>query len=271
MAMQFPTAREQVLRSGETTIGVIPELSLVTHFQVGSWPVLYRPAQTGNVKRWGIPLMLPNFGRLPDGLFEEKGTTLPMHGFGRNLPWSVIQQDDRSIRFQLNDSAETQAVFPYAFTFTATIEAHEQTLTYTLVLENRSAEVMPLAPGFHPYFTVAQEEKSRLIVSGLNEFSPLEVEWATQPPDVHYPFPHSVTVTVPSYGTFTIAEQPVNGRYLLAEMQVWSEPAAAPDHDFVCFEPIVAHEGGINRPADRLNIAPHSSETIVWQLSAQPR
>ncbi|HCJ36139.1 MAG TPA: hypothetical protein DHV65_17810, partial [Ktedonobacter sp.] len=83
--MQFPTARERVLTFGDTTIGFIPEICLVSHFQVGSWPILYRPAETGNVKRWGMPLMIPNFSRLKDGIFKEKNTTLPIHGFGRNL------------------------------------------------------------------------------------------------------------------------------------------------------------------------------------------
>jgi hypothetical protein len=62
--MNFPTPRERVLTRGNTLIGVIPELCLVSHFQVDSWQVLYRPAETGNVKRWGLPLMIPNFSRL---------------------------------------------------------------------------------------------------------------------------------------------------------------------------------------------------------------
>ena len=57
--MKFPTAREQVLTYGDTTIGIIPDICLVSHFQVGTWPVLYRPSETGNVKRWGMPLMIP--------------------------------------------------------------------------------------------------------------------------------------------------------------------------------------------------------------------
>ena len=35
-SMNFPTAREKVLREGSTTIGIIPEICLVSHFQVGS-------------------------------------------------------------------------------------------------------------------------------------------------------------------------------------------------------------------------------------------
>src|SRR6266567_1465328 len=106
--MQFPTSRERVLSSGSTTVGVIPDICLISHFQVGPWQVLYRPEETGNVKRWGLPLMIPNFSRLKDGVFKDKGTTLPVHGFGRNLPWMVIKQDTAYLSLQLSSSDATR-------------------------------------------------------------------------------------------------------------------------------------------------------------------
>jgi galactose mutarotase-like enzyme len=81
---------------------------------------------------------------------------------------------------------------------------------------------------------------------------------------------HRVIVRFPGRGTFTITELPCEARYSLANMQVWSEPASAPDHEFVCFEPTVHSEDALNRPADRLNIAPNSSQQIVLQLTAKP-
>src|SRR6266516_7409854 len=123
--MNFPIPREHVLTSGNTTIGVIPELSLVSHFQVGPWQVLYRPIETGNIERWGLPLMIPNFSRLKNGMFKEKGTILPIHGFGRSLPWTVIEQDSSRISIQLISNAETRRNYPYDFTFTATMVASE--------------------------------------------------------------------------------------------------------------------------------------------------
>lgn len=268
--MKFPTSREQVLRSGNTTIGVIPDICLVSHFQVGPWQVLYRPAETGNVKRWGLPLMIPNFSRLKDGIFKDKGTSLPMHGFGRLLPWTVTGQDSSSLTMQLNSSDATRPSYPYEFTFTAIIAAGEQTLTYTLMMENRSDEDMPIAPGFHPYFSVAQQDKTRLVVDSLPGFEASAIDWDTNPPDNAYPFPTSVTIQFPHTGTLTIAELPQEGTYALRNMQVWSEPPDKPDHAFVCFEPTVGSEDALNRPADRLTIAPHSTRQIVLQLTAKP-
>ncbi len=116
--MSFPTPREHILTCGNTIIGMIPDLCLITHFQVGSWPILYRPTQTGNIKRWGIPLMIPNFSRLNNGIFQEKGTTLPIHGFGRILPWTTIEKDSNHLIIQLSSSDATFASYPYEFTCT---------------------------------------------------------------------------------------------------------------------------------------------------------
>ena len=268
--MRFPTSREHVLTDGNTTVGVISDICLVSHLQVGPWQVLYRPQETGDVKRWGLPLMIPNFSRLKDGIFKDKGTTLPIHGFGRDLPWTIVEQDSAHLRMQLHSSDATRPDYPYEFTFSASIVAGDGTLTYTLTMENRSEEDMPIAPGFHPYFAVAQQDKAKLVTDGPAGFAAAAFDWDNHPPDNPYAFPHHVTIQVPQQGTLTIAELPQDGIYRLAVMQVWSEPASRPDHAFVCFEPTVGSEDALNRPADRLTITPHTSQSIVLQLVAKP-
>src|ERR1700730_3282242 len=268
--MTFPTPRERVLRYGNTTIGIIPDICLVSHFQVGTWRVLYRPDETGNVKRWGMPLMIPNFSRLKDGIFQEKDTTLPIHGFGRNLPWIVTEQNETSLTMQLSSSDATRPSYPYEFTFISGILAGEGTLTYTLTMENRGDDPMPIAPGFHPYFTVAQEQKAALVTDGPPGFAVGDFDWVEHIPDNSYPFPHRMPFRFPGRGVLSIEELPQKGQFALQNMQVWSEPPTKPDHDFVCFEPTVGSEDALNRPADRLTIAPHTSQQIVLQLTAKP-
>lgn len=267
--MNFPTAREHVLACGGTIIGIIPEICLVSHFQVGDRRVLYRPEETGNVKRWGLPLMIPNFSRLKDGVFLEKGTSLPIHGFGRNLPWTVTESSDTALAMQLQSSDVTRPMYPYEFSFIAKIEAGEGSLTYTLTMQNRGDEAMPIAPGFHPYFEVAQEDKAGLVTNGPPGFAVQDFDWVERIPDNPYPFPHAVSVTFPKKGTLHIEELPQQQQaeqYSLRNMQVWSEPPYKPDHDFVCFEPTVGSEDALNRPADRLEIEPGGSRIIVLQL-----
>lgn len=267
--MHFPMEREKVLTSGNTTIGIMSEICLVSHFQVGDWRVLYRPDETGNVKRWGLPLMIPNFSRLKDGIFQEKHTTLPIHGFGRTMPWTVTEEDGTRLSMQLLSSDATRQSYPYEFTFTATIEAGAGTLTYTVTMENRGDETMPIAPGFHPYFAVAQEDKSRIVADGLPGFHISDYDWVRNIPDKANPFPHRVTVQIPRGGMLTIEEIPGSDGYALANMQVWSDEPERPDHDFVCFEPTVSSEDALNRPDDRLNIAPRSSRQFMLRLTAK--
>nr|BBH93627.1 hypothetical protein KTA_18260 [Thermogemmatispora argillosa] len=269
--LRFPTERERVLRAAETLVGVIPDLCLVSHFQVGNWEVLYRPVTTGNVRRWGLPLMIPNFSRLRNGVFVEKGTSLPIHGFGRLLPWSLLAADEQRVELELRSNETTRACYPYEFTFRVTVAVSPATLTYTLTMENRSAEMMPIAPGFHPYFAVAQADKPRLQVQGLPGFEAATIDWERQPPDTAYPFAGEVTIFFPGRGSLTIAELPQEGRFALHNMQVWTELPTRPDHAFVCFEPTVGSEDALNRPGDRLEIAPGTTASIVLQLRAQVR
>ena len=267
----FPMEREIVLSSGTTRVGVMPEICLVSHFQVDNWSVLYRASETGNVKRWGLPLMIPNFSRLKDGIFKDKGTTLPIHGFGRTLPWTTTDRSNESVTLQLLSSEATRASYPYEFTFTSTIRVSPGMLTSIVTMENRSAEVMPIAPGFHPYFAVSQANKKRIASDGPEGFAASNFDWDTNPPNNPYPFPHKVTFQLPDQGALIVREEPINGEYLLKTMQVWSEPVTAPDHAFVCFEPVVTAEDGLNRPEDRINIPPHSTRQIVLQVQAEPR
>ncbi len=271
-SMNFPTAREKVLREGSTTIGIIAEICLVSHFQVGPWQVLYRPMETANVKRWGLPLMIPNFSRLKEGIFRDKQTTLPVHGFGRDLPWTIIEQDTTHLSMQLLSSDATRSQYPYEFSFTATIAVGQNTLTYTVQMENRSEETMPIAPGFHPYFSLAQADKAQLTVAGLPGFDAHAFDWHTSIPDNPYPFSsHTMTISIPHKGLLTIAELPVDDHYVLKNLQVWSEPPTKPDFTFVCFEPTVGSEDALNRPADRLEIAPGRTQQFVLELRAEPQ
>lgn len=268
--MNFPTSREKVLTCSDTSIGIIPDICLISHFQVGAWQVFYRPMETGNVKRWGMPLMIPNFSRLKNGVFLEKETSLPIHGFGRNLPWAVTEMSEAALTMQLRSSDVTRSIYPYEFTFTARVEAGEGSLTYTLAMENRSEEPMPIAPGFHPYFSIAQADKTRLRADGPRGFAMQDFDWVEHIPDTPYPFSHAIVLQVPvqgmGMGTLHIEEVASHGRYALQTMQVWSEPPGKPDHDFICFEPTVSSEDALNRPADRLTIAAGESSSIILRL-----
>ncbi len=80
-----------------------------------------------------------------------------------------------------------------------------------------------------------------------------------------------MTISIPHKGLLTIAELPVDDHYVLKNLQVWSEPPTKPDFTFVCFEPTVGSEDALNRPADRLEIAPGRTQQFVLELRAEPQ
>lgn len=84
------------------------------HFQrKGSDPFLWSAElstfQEGKAFRGGIPLCWPWFGKV--------GT--PSHGFARIMKWTLAQyvetEQEITLVFELNDNAQTRALWPYAF------------------------------------------------------------------------------------------------------------------------------------------------------------
>lgn len=270
--MQFPQSTELVLRSGDSVLGVMPQGNLVSYWHIDNWDVLYRPYETGNLHRCGLPLMIPNFSRLQDGIFLDKQTHLPMHGFGRDQLWQVLHQSEDAIALELKSSPETSAIYPYNFTFRVfyglKTNGERRMFFYRLTMENHGQETMPVAPGWHPYFTVAQEQKAQVIVSGVEGFSAQDWDWDQHPPDQAFPFRGQVQLGFPQ-GVITIEEITQGEKRLLSEMQIWSEAADKPDHNFICFEPVVVGGlNGLNRPDRRLEIAPGETKSIELAFQA---
>ncbi len=76
---------------------------------------------------WGrhAPVLFPIVGRLPDDTYLHQGRPyrLGQHGFARDQEFIVLRHTADELACRLTDSAETRAVYPFAF---------ELTITYTL-------------------------------------------------------------------------------------------------------------------------------------------
>lgn len=123
----------------------------------------------------GIPLLAPWANRIDDDAYWVNGKKYllnpalgnlrrdphqkPIHGLLNFSPdWSLIATgaDDRSAyttsRLELSSHPELMAQFPFAHSITMTHRLADGSLTVETRLENRAAEPMPVAVGFHPYF-----------------------------------------------------------------------------------------------------------------------
>ncbi len=100
------------------------------------------------------PLLFPIVGALNGGAYRLDGReyALPQHGFARRREFTVIEQADGRVVFRLVDDAETQAVYPFAFSLDAAFTLKGATLSIDITVTNRGDTPMPASFGFHPAF-----------------------------------------------------------------------------------------------------------------------
>jgi galactose mutarotase-like enzyme len=117
----------------------------------------YNPA---DMEHSGIPICMPNFGPLINDIFEYQGAdfAITQHGFFRDFGYQLLSNSATSATYQLNSNPETRQRFPFDFCFIVTFSVDDSGLTAVLSLTNKSDSSMPIAPGIHPYYAVAEGE-----------------------------------------------------------------------------------------------------------------
>lgn len=102
------------------------------------------------------PILFPFIGRLKDGRYLLNGSpyTISTHGFARDMEFEVAEQAEDTVSFQLTDTPQTQAVYPFAFTLTVTYSLKDNLLTKTHRVLNRSSAELLYELGAHDGFRV---------------------------------------------------------------------------------------------------------------------
>jgi len=239
------------LAAGETVVEVVPERgAIVSRLSVRGREVLYLDRATlddasKNV-RGGVPVLFPFAGRLPEDRFAPAGTTMKQHGFGRNLPWAVADAPAPApaaardeVTLELAASDVTRAQFPYEFRFHYRICAKPRGVLLELAAHNLGDVPMPMAPGWHPYFTCAAAAKAA-VRSDIDGFPHASLTDEREF-DFGVPRPAGVAprIQIPDLGEVSLALSPA-----LGHLQFWSLPGKP----FLCFEPFCGPPGVINTP-----------------------
>lgn len=157
----------------QTRLEVVPERGgIATRWQVNGQDIFYldkeRFKDPALSVRGGNPILFPICGNLPDNTYTHNGTlyTLKQHGFARDLPWTVLDQqvaeDSASLTIGLTSNDQTRAVYPFDFELAFTYSLQGNALTLQQRYTNSSLEPMPFSAGFHPYFAVQDKTKLRL-------------------------------------------------------------------------------------------------------------
>jgi galactose mutarotase-like enzyme len=232
---------------------------MVTRFIVGDTNVLYLDTDTlrdptKNV-RGGIPVLFPIAGRLADDKYKVDGTTYTMkqHGFARSMPWAIVDQaTDGGARLglALTANAMTRAQYPFDFRLALTYVLAEGRLTVQTRVSNPGERPLPIAPGLHPYFQLADRNKraARVVTDATEAWDNRAgarvalrepIDLSADVVDLHIldHWPRLVRLTRPDDRDVELALG-VPDRVLV----VWTERG----RDFVCVEPWTARANALN-------------------------
>jgi galactose mutarotase-like enzyme len=100
------------------------------------------------------PILFPIVGELRGGTYRLDGReyALPRHGFARRSRFELIEHRGHIARFRLADSAETRAVYPFAFELELTYRLTGGWLEVEALVRNTGDKPLPFNLGFHPAF-----------------------------------------------------------------------------------------------------------------------
>lgn len=141
------------ITSGQLTARIAPlgaELWSLTDAGGAEWMT------DGDPAFWGghAPLLFPIVGSLAQDRYRLGGETysLPRHGFARRSAFELAEHRADHARFRLSDSAETRAVYPFAFTLDMAFRVEGMTLEMAATVTNPGREALPFSFGYHPAF-----------------------------------------------------------------------------------------------------------------------
>jgi galactose mutarotase-like enzyme len=207
--------------------------------------------------RGGIPLLFPFAGRLDGDRLLHAGSTMKQHGFARNKAWRVGEQRPGRLSLTLEDDAQAREVYPHRFRLEQTMTLLPRGLQLDLAMHNLGEVPMPVAPGWHPYFSCPSPDKPRVQPLGVPGLDP-----ARFTPDAEFDFGVSAPAggradfEIPGLGQLRLGYSP-EMRFL----QCWGLPG----RDFICLEPFVGPNNTINMP-QRLDVAPGDALTVWMRI-----
>ncbi|WP_139933851.1 aldose 1-epimerase family protein [Listeria monocytogenes] len=109
-------------------------------------------------KFWGrhSPVLFPTVGRLVEDtyLVDGKPYHLGQHGFARDRDFQVIEQTEKSVRFELDADEDSLAVYPYKFKLSIIYTIEKNTVAVSYEVENTDNKRIYFPIGAHPAFNL---------------------------------------------------------------------------------------------------------------------
>ena len=100
------------------------------------------------------PVLFPFVGRLVNDTCHYRGKTysLPQHGFARDCTFRLIRETSATISYELADTPETRANYPFAFKIQLDYSLHGNKVRVAHTVTNPGVETMYFSIGGHPAF-----------------------------------------------------------------------------------------------------------------------
>jgi aldose 1-epimerase len=132
-------------------------------------------------------VLIPFPGRIKHGRYTFDGRSYQLeqndkegpnaiHGFVRNIPWTLREQQPDRVEFEVAVDAGDYASrgYPFSLNVRVTYRLQSTGLSCGFSIRNAGAAVAPVGAGFHPYFTVGtaaiDEAEARIPAGGYLEF-----------------------------------------------------------------------------------------------------
>lgn len=113
---------------------------------------------SGNPAYWDgrATNLFPICGRLYGGSYTCNGKTysMPLHGFARNMQFSVREHTKQKIVLEMSACNETRAIYPFDFNLKISYTLDGGRLVCVMRAENTGTDVLPFSLGGHPGFNV---------------------------------------------------------------------------------------------------------------------
>ena len=287
----FKIAQEQklyptyILTDEETKsqIEVVPERGgIITRWRIDNQEILYldeaRYADSSKTIRGGVPILFPICGDLPNDAFEYEGESykLVQHGFGRRIPWTVLETNTNncaSITISISSNQETLKVYPFEFTVSYTYELRGNSLKIWQTYSNKSKREMPFSAGFHPYFEVGDKQQLEVEIPGTEyaekvskKIVPFLGKFDYQQDEIDVAFT-SITANSTSFSDRQKGRK-ITLKYsdFFSTLVFWT----LKDQDFICVEPWSAPRNAINTGEQLTILQPGASCKASIEMIYEP-
>ncbi len=270
-------------------LDVVPERGgIATEWTIQGQPILYfdqeRFQDPSLSIRGGIPILFPICGNLPNNQYTIDGQDyqLKQHGFARDLPWTVIQQQTQtcaSLDLRLSHSDDTLAVFPFFFELVISYQLSGNKLRIKQRIANlgapRSGSLrdrrMPFSLGLHPYFFCREKEAVQLQIPANAYLNQMTGETAAYNGalDLNQPELDLAFTQIQQRKTaFTDSSRNLRLDITFSDLYQTLVFWTVQGKDYICLEPWSAPRNALNTGEQLAWVEPFSSKEAWVELTA---